>query len=181
MTDVLILTGTCGSGKSTLADMIGTQRGWRRISEDGMWSRMFQKNRGVPGTDEHRIRRRAVHEAVFREIMALRRAGNKVVIDATVHEAPPESFYEYQAFFRMNNITWALRVLHPRLEVAIKRDHLRTEWHAGEERVRTLHAKFTATVFPKEYFIDTSDQSPEESMMALFDDIRENKELNGFR
>ena len=179
-TQVLILTGTCGSGKSTLAGLIDRQSGWRRVSEDGIWKQMFHKNRGVFGTDEHRSKRRAVHEVVFNDTIAYVNSGSKVVIDATVHEAPPESHHEYQAFFRENSISWALGVLHPRLEVAIERDRLRTEWHAGEERVRSLRAKFTTKIFPKECFVDTSDQTPEETVLALLDHIDRDREMNGF-
>jgi hypothetical protein len=143
-----------------------------------MWKQMFHNDRGLFGTEEHRSKRCAVHEAVFSETIALVKAGNKVVIDATVHEAPPEAYYEYETFFRENNIVWALRVLHPRLEVAIERDRLREEWHAGKERVCKLRAKFTTTIFPAECFIDTSDQTPEESMLALLDDIDGGSEIN---
>jgi predicted kinase len=171
MLDVLILTGTCGSGKSTIAGMIAGRGGWVRISEDAIWKQMFHKNRGVFGSDEHRSKRRAVHEVLFAETLSHLNSGNKVVIDATVHEAPPESYDEYRAFFREKRIVWALRVLHPRLEVAIARDRLRTGWHAGEERVRDLRAKFTSQIFPPECFVDTSGQSPDETVMALLFDI----------
>jgi len=166
---VLLLTGACGSGKSTVARLVGRERGWVHISEDEVWERTFRKDRGPLGTDEHRRKRQEVHRMVFEQIAAHIQSGRRVVIDATVHESPPESYREYEAFFRDNQIEWTLRVLHPRVDVAIRRDRLRMGWHAGEDGVRRLHSKFTFKVFPGECFIDTSDQTPEETARLLVD------------
>jgi broad-specificity NMP kinase len=164
---VLLLTGTCGSGKSTIADLISKRDGWTRVCEDEVWKATFQNDRGRFGTDEHRRKRQQVHRIVFDRILAAIELRHNVAVDATVHEAPPESYQEYVAFFGSNTIRWSLKVLHPRLDVAIERDRLRTEWHAGAERVRQLYAKFTFEVFPAECFVDTSDQIPEETLETV--------------
>ncbi|HEY8021733.1 MAG TPA: hypothetical protein VIH93_11560, partial [Thermoanaerobaculia bacterium] len=90
-----------------------------------------------------------------------------VVIDATVHEAPPEAFHEYRAFFESNGIDWEIRVVHPRLEVAVARDAQRKAWTVGAERVAILRAKFTGMTFASEWFLDTSDDTPERTVHRL--------------
>src|SRR5262249_30613345 len=116
---VLILSGTCGSGKSTVADLIVSRTGWCRISEDDIWPRRFGKDRGAFGTDEHRQKRGVVHREVLDRVQAARRDGLNVVIDATIHETPPEALEEYRTMLAGAGIEWRLCVLHPRVEVAI--------------------------------------------------------------
>jgi predicted kinase len=164
---VLVLTGTCGSGKSTVSNLL-SEAGWSRVGEDESWTRLFGRDRGLFGSAEHRAKRRQVHEAVFDRVAGALEAGLNVVIDATVHEAPPEAFLEYRAFFERRGIEWELRVLHPRLEVAVERDAARRQWTVGPERVALLHAKFTGLVFAPEWFLDTSEQSPSETASLLW-------------
>ena len=90
-----------------------------------------------------------------------------VVVDATVHESPPEAYLEYRSWFEEQGIPWSLRVLHPALGVAIDRDVRREGWHAGRERVSSLYAKFTGSVFDPECFVDTSHDTPEETVRRL--------------
>ena len=169
MIDAVILTGTCGSGKTTIAKLLADEAGWKRISEDEIWKKYFGKHRGIFGSDEHRIKRQKVHDIVFKEILLFGEEDkNKIiVIDATVHESPPEAFYEYRAFFEKHSIKWHLCVLHPRLEIAIKRDSERIDWVAGSERVERLRKKFNGMVFPKESFIDNSDDTPVQTMKRI--------------
>jgi adenylylsulfate kinase-like enzyme len=94
----LILTGTCGSGKTTVAELLALREGWVRVSEDDVWHEQFGRNRGVFGSSEHRRKRRQVHDRVFASVREAVALGKAVVIDATVHESPPESFREYRAF-----------------------------------------------------------------------------------
>ena len=89
MNPVLLLTGTCGSGKTTIALNLA-KAGWFRISEDDLWQERFGKQRGPFGSEEHRLKRQRVHEAVFAAINAALRKGQRIVIDATIHESPPE-------------------------------------------------------------------------------------------
>ncbi len=163
---VLLLTGTCGSGKSTVASLLA-RRGWDHISEDEIWPRLFGRNRGSFGSAEHRAKRRRVHDLVFQRLSASVVAGREVVIDATVHEAPPEAFEEYLRFFEEHRIDWWLRVLHPSVEVSIARDAGRGRGSLGAERVAALHAKFTGLVFARDWFLDTSAQTPEDTLRVL--------------
>jgi predicted kinase len=166
MSRVIILTGTCGSGKSTVASLIA-KLGWLRISEDDLWKERFGRNRGLFGSDEHRNKRQQVHQEVFGIITMGLSNQQSIVIDATVHESPPEAFHEYQSWFEAHGIAWCLRVLHPSLEVAITRDSKRSGWHAGPDRVSDLYAKFTGTVFGREAFIDTTLETPQETMIRV--------------
>lgn len=164
---VLLLTGPAGSGKTTVATLLAERFGWTHISEDDIWPALFGRDRGEFGSDEHRRKRAAVHEVIFAQVLDATGGGRNVVIDATVHEAPPESFEEYQSFFDAHAIAWELRVLLPRLDVAIARDASRAGWHLGPARVAHLHAKFTQRVFGAAAFLDNSDETPEETAARL--------------
>src|SRR5687767_4996184 len=96
---VLILTGACGSGKSTVSKLLAWDRGWVRVCEDDVWVQRFGNSRGALSSDEHRENVRQVHEAVLRVCRVAMDRRWSVVIDATVHEAPPEAFEEYQTLF----------------------------------------------------------------------------------
>ena len=157
---VLVLSGTCGSGKSTIAGLVGARSGWCRISEDDVWLRHFGRNRGKLGTSEHRRKRGVVHREVLKLARGARRDGLNVVIDATIHEAPPEALEEYRRMFAGERIQWHLFVLHPRVEVAICRDACRESGSVGAERVAALHSKFNCSAIPGECFLDTSSESP---------------------
>lgn len=122
----LLITGTCGSGKTTVAGLLTANFGWERIAEDDIWRGRFAKNRGAFGSEEHRQKRRKVHEVVFAAIHQAMRYGRRIVIDATVHESPPEAFHEYRDFFERYGVPWTFRVLHPRLEIAQDRRSRRT-------------------------------------------------------
>jgi len=163
---VLLLTGTCGSGKSTISALLA-ERGWTRISEDDIWPRLFGKERGPFGSAEHRAKRQAVHEVVFAGVRGALAQGQQVVIDATIHEAPPEAFEEYRAFLEGTGTRWQVRVLHPALGVAVARDAGRLSGSLGAERVARLHAKFTGRVFEPQWFLDTSAHTPEQTVAAL--------------
>lgn len=80
---------------------------------------------------------------------------------------PPEANREYRAFFESYNISWTLRVLHPRPEVAIARDTGRSTWHIGAMGVLELRRKFTGAVFGAECFIDNSEETPEQTVDCL--------------
>jgi predicted kinase len=162
---VLVLTGTCGAGKSTVSTLL-SEAGWARVCEDEIWATLFDKNRGPFGSDEHRAKRRQVHDVVFRRVTTALEADRDVVIDATVHEAPPEAFLEYRTFFERRGVGWEVRVLHPKLEVAVARDAARRS-SVGAKRVASLRAKFTGIVFPREWFLDTSEQSASETAALL--------------
>ena len=55
----------------------------------------------------------------------------------------------------------------PSLDVAILRDSQRNGWHAGSDRVSDLYAKFTGTIFGHEAFIDSTNDTPEETMLRV--------------
>ena len=166
---VLLLTGTCGSGKTTVATLLADRHGWVHVSEDEIWVRLFGKDRGAFGSEEHHRKRRQVHEVAFAHIREALGTGADVVVDATVHEAPPEALHEYREWFAAHGVAWAIRVLHPRLEVAVARDAHRQAWTVGAQRVASLRAKFNGGEIDRECFLDTSADTPEETMERLLE------------
>ncbi len=166
----LVVTGTCGSGKTTVSTLLAKRYGWIRVSEDDIWRECFGKNRGSFGSEEHRRKRQQVHAAVFAACRAAIEAGQSIVIDATVHENPPEAYDEYRGFFDAHGIAWKLRVLHPKLEIAVARDASRSTGRLGADRVASLRAKFTESVFDADCFVDSSDETPEQTVRRLLED-----------
>ncbi len=164
MVCTLILTGTCGSGKTTISKLLVDKKGWKRISEDDIWKQCFGKDWGVFGSDEHRKKRQFVHNIIFKKILSGMKKSQSIVIDGTVHESPPEAFYEYREFLQKHSIPWRICILHPALDIAIKRDSMRKGWIAGPERVKQLYLKFNGLIFPKDYFIDNSNETPVQTL-----------------
>jgi predicted kinase len=164
MTKVLLLTGTCGSGKTTIANLLAKHAGWRHISEDNIWHSLFGKNRDQFLSDEHRLKRRQMHALVLKEVLHSLQSGRDIVIDATVHESPPEAYREYQRMLEAHSVEWTIRVLHPRTEVAVARDASRTCWSVGEKAVKELREKFNKSVLPAGCFVDNSDETAEQTM-----------------
>lgn len=164
---VILLTGPSGSGKTTIAVMLAGVNGWARVAEDEIWPALFGRDRGRFGSSEHREKRRAVHAVVFERVLAVLGAGDAVVVEATVHESPPEAFLAYTEFFADHDIEWRLIVLLPRLEVAVARDASRASWHLGAEGVASLYAKFTGEVFDQLAFLDNSDETAGETLARV--------------
>lgn len=158
MPRVLLLTGTCGSGKSTIAKLIARRRGWTHFSEDDIWREHYHRSRGEAGSGEHRSKRVAVRRVMFALIGTAVATGYNVVVDATIHEASPDSLGEYETYFESAKMIWDVRVLHPRLETAIQRDVERSGWKAGSSGVESLWRKFSGAVIPPGSFLDTSDE-----------------------
>jgi predicted kinase len=168
---VLLLTGTCGSGKSTLAGLLAEEKGWTRVSEDEVWDRLFHRDRGRIGSDEHREKRWRVRSEVVACAAEARSRGPRVVIDGTVHEGTADSWDDYDALFRRAGLTCVVRVLHPRLAVAIERDAGRPGWNAGARSVESLWRKFWGIRFGPAAFLDTSDEPPAESMRRVLESL----------
>ncbi len=164
---VLLLTGTCGSGKTTVAQCLAERHGWARVSEDEVWRAHFHRRRGAPGSEEHRRKRGVVRAEVMTRVRAVVSAGRDVVVDATVHEATPDSLGDYVALLEGEGLEWTIRVLHPRLEVVVARDAQRADWSAGAAGVASLWRKFTGERFGGEAFLDTSDETPEATAVRV--------------
>ncbi len=168
---MLLLTGTCGSGKSTLARLLAEDQGWARVSEDEVWERLFHRDRGRIGSDEHREKRWGVRSEVVTCAAQARSRGPRVVIDGTVHEGTVDSWGDYDALLRRAGLTCVVCVLHPRLAVAIERDAGRPGWKAGARGVESLWRKFSGTRFGPAAFLDTSDEPPAEPMRRILESL----------
>jgi hypothetical protein len=69
--------------------------------------------------------------------------------------------------FEAHGIEWSIRVLHPRLEVAIARDANRACWTVGEKGVKELWDKFDKGVLSAECYLNNSDETAEETLRRL--------------
>jgi chloramphenicol 3-O-phosphotransferase len=164
---VLLLTGTCGSGKSTIARLLGARPGWAHISEDAIWAAEYGLSRGAFGSTEYLAKRSHIQQQVFEQLNGFREVGINVAVDVTLHESPPEGFDVYRLFLASRGVTWAVRVLHPSLDVAVARDACRSRRPLGRERIAALRGKFTGRVFQPEWFMDNSVDTTEETVGRL--------------
>lgn len=162
MNSVLVLSGACGSGKSTIARLLAEQHGWFRVSEDDVWESVFQNDRDRIGTTEHLRRRAVVRMKVVGSVGEAVITSN-VVVDATVHDTDPTSVREYQTMFQAAGVPWQIRVLHPRLEVVVERDAMRSVRTLGAERVERLWRKFSGGLLDSRVFLDSSEEGPQDT------------------
>jgi hypothetical protein len=105
---VLVLTGTGGSGKGAVSSLLA-ESGRVRVCEDEIWASRFGRNRGPFGSAEQR---RGSGFTLSSSIAWRPRWGRIATSSST---RPVER----------HGIGWELRVLHPRLEVAVARDAAR--------------------------------------------------------
>jgi hypothetical protein len=141
-----------------------------------VWRNRFHKDRGAIGSAEHRRKRHEVRKEIVDQ--AFRSLGvSRVVVDAIVHEADPESIAEYEVLFAAAGISWEIRVLHPRLDVAIQRDATRPGWRAGAAGVEELWRKFSGQLLAPHAFVDTSDDMPRDSAYRVLTSLGTSSEL----
>jgi hypothetical protein len=153
-----------------VASLLGARDGWTHISEDQVWLAFFGTNRSPFGSPEHRVKRQTVQAGVFAQLQAAVEAGCRVVIDVTLHESPPEAYLGYRELLDRAQIPWAIRVLHPSLAVAIARDAARVRRQPiGPDPIAGLRAKFTGKIFEPGWFLDTSADTPEQTVTRLVD------------
>lgn len=168
---LLILTGTCGSGKSTVAQLLAEKHGWTRVSEDDHWQARYHKNRGPLGSEEHRQKRLEIRREVVSRVYSAVSEGRSVVVDAICHEGIPDAWSDYRDLLGCVGVESVVRVLHPRLEVAVQRDATRPGWSAGAAGVEELWSKFTGDLFGPEALLDTSDDLPDESVQRVLESL----------
>jgi hypothetical protein len=151
-----------------VAALVGARGGWTHISEDEVWIAFFGTNRSPFGSAEHRVKRQTVQAHVFGRLQAEVEAGRGLAIDVTLHESPPEAYLGYRDFLDKAQIPWAIRVLHPSLAVAIARDAARGRRRPiGPDAIAALRAKFTGKIFKPRWFVDTSADTPEQTVARL--------------
>jgi hypothetical protein len=152
MNKVLLLSGTCGSGKTTISKLIAKRWNWERICEDDIWPELFGKDRGDPRLPEGKRKRAQVHEIVFDKILEYRRHKKNIVIDLTVHEAPPDAFFEYKEFFEANGIPFEIRILHLTIMPYFVMNLVYNTLGVGQRGILAIHpttAPYRLSSYPK--------------------------------
>lgn len=165
MGKVLILTGPGGSGKTTITDLLVERYGFIKIDGDELDSEFFPD--GGQWLPENVERLKKAHDKIFAEVIKSFDGGrNNVVLDYII-------FGDYTEFITMfkkefgNNLE--IKVLFPSEEEMVKRDRERSCWTTGVARILTVRAEFKAIqdVVGKENFIDTTGQTPEETIERI--------------
>jgi gluconate kinase len=154
---VLLITGTCASGKTTLGKLLADKYGYIHIDGDEVWKEVkAQRGKQVGWNDIHQDI--LTHTTQFVDL-------SKIVI---THVIFPELLPIYQAFYAQRNLQLIVIVLMPKNEVIYSRNQLRKCWPVptAQKDIDDINKKLKSDLYLS-YYLDTSDQSPGESVAAI--------------
>ncbi len=159
------MAGPGGAGKSTIAKLLEKNKGFVYLDGDRADTEFFPK--GGQWLPENLESLRKAHDKILKLAKESFDSGQSVVVDYII-------FGNYLAFFQKfkkefgNNLE--IKVLLPSFEENVKRDKERECWTTGSERIKTVRKEFEKikNKLGKENFVDTSEQTPEETYLQYF-------------
>lgn len=164
MPKVLLLTGAGGAGKSTVAEIIAKREGYVYLDGDNEDTEFFPDgNQWLPKNTK---KLQMAHNKILQKTVELVEQGKSVAIDYIIFGRYAEFVHSFQEKFGDG---FSVIVLSPSQEELIKRDIERECWTTGADRIAVVSAELEAIkdVIGIENFLDTTGQSPEETMEAL--------------
>lgn len=176
MQKIFLITGPGGSGKTTIAQLLVRQGNFLWLDGDDEDTEFFPK--GGQWLPENAALLKKAHEKILRKSKELLSQRKNVVVDYII-------FGQYEEFFEMFQREFGksleIRILFPRLEECVKRDAKRACWTTGSERIVAVSSEFLALKekLGSEVFLDTSEQTPEETVKKYFQYKSEERE--GYR
>ena len=168
-TKVIIITGPCGVGKTTITNLLAKELNLPLISGDHLKEILFPD---IAYITEYPEKLKELKRAILQKAKKLVEQGNSAIIDYVILG---ESYVgEYQKEFDKSLI---VKVLFPSIDVAIQRDALRDCWTSGSEMINELYKKYKRLepIIGRENYMDTGNQSPEETVAIIL------KEINHFK
>tara|TARA_Y100000310_G_C20616440_1_gene780896 strand:+ start:875 stop:1408 length:534 start_codon:yes stop_codon:yes gene_type:complete len=166
---VLILTGPGGSGKSTIAELLVKKCNFVLLDGDHTDTEFFPKGgQWMPGNSEKLC---LAHNKILKMTKNLFNKGENIVIDYIIFGHYLEFFEKFSKEFGKNLV---IRVLFPSQKELITRDKDRECWTTGIERIKAVRKEFQAirSKIGKDKFIDTSNQTPEETFNKYFKNFK---------
>jgi len=159
---ILLLTGPGGAGKSTIAEILEDKYDYLHIDGDQLDTEYFPN--GGHYLPENKEKLQKAHQKIFLETKKATSLGRNIVINYII-------FGDYLNFINLFKKEFGdkliIRVLLPSEAETILRDKERECWTTGEDRIRQVRAEFFDIIeeVGRENFIDTSGQTPEETLM----------------
>ncbi len=169
MLKVLILTGPGGAGKSTIAQLLVEQCGFVLLDGDSEDTEFFPD--GDQWLPENTEKLRLAHEKILQKVKSLSSQGKNVVVDYIIFGRYTEFIESFQKEFG-NKLE--IKVLMPSQDELIKRDAERECWTTGPDRIAAVYAELLPLKekIGKGHFIDTSNQTPEETFQMYFSQMK---------
>jgi adenylate kinase family enzyme len=173
---VVLLTGPAGSGKTSLGARIAASPGWKHLSEDDYWGRIKS---GRPVRELRTSEEQAIVQAqVMRDLLLTLTAGNRVVLEFILYEAPPQPLLTYQKALSDRQIPFMTSILRPTVDELLVRIQSRgreQECDISSMRSNAEHqlACLASPLIQSKWLIDPTGDSLQETYAKHFKQIVE--------
>ncbi|PWU24065.1 hypothetical protein C5B42_00915 [Candidatus Cerribacteria bacterium 'Amazon FNV 2010 28 9'] len=164
---VLLITRTCASGKTTLGELLEAKHGYKHIDGDVVWKKVKEENKRLGS--QLKVGWNEIHFDILRDSLENIHSSNLVI----THIIYPEVLPLYQGFFAERGMRMHFIVLTPHLQTIYERNNTRTCWSkpTPKQYVDEIYEKLHKDVY-KEYFLDTSDQTPEQTVEGILERVK---------
>ena len=162
---VILLAGAGGAGKSTIAELISRQHGYELLDGDYEDSEYFPYGRQWFPQNLNLLKK--AHQKILFKTKRLVSLGKFVVVDYVI-------FGDYLSYFKIFKDSFGddlkIVILFPSNSETIKRDFGRGNWTTGPVRIAAVRSELykIKNQIGSKNFIDTSNESPEETVKKHF-------------
>jgi gluconate kinase len=159
---VLLITGTCASGKTTLGELLAQNHLYHHIDGD-TFKKKLKKERGLSKLDWN-----AIHDDLMLHTLDFIQQADVVI----THVVLPEKINDYVTFYAERNISFNFVILMPSKKSIYQRNATRTCWSAPTPHKyidEFYDAYDSAREKNSQYFLDTTNHSPGESLELILD------------
>ncbi len=169
---VLILTGPGGSGKTTLAHLLVKESNFVLVDGDREDTEFFPD--GGQWLSKNSKKLRLAHDKILKQTKKSFNNGKNVVVDYIIFGHYLEFFNKFSNEFGDRLV---IRVLFPSEQQLVQRDKERECWTTGIKRINAVRAEFRSikSKIGAQNFLDTSNQSPQETFDKYFKDFKKIK------
>jgi len=164
MKKVILLAGAGGTGKTTIAELLQEECGYVLLDGDNADTEFFPDGgQWLPENSEKLLK---AHKKILNITKTLVDNGKQVVVDYIVFGRYLEYFRAFEKAFGGD---LQIVVLFPAQAETVVRDKERGCWTAGEKRIAEVYAEYEniRVEFGGDVFIDTSGQTPRETLDAI--------------